>query len=217
MRLHQKIDLHNHTRYSDGGLSAEELIRKKIDCGINVIGITDHIENIIKIDDYINEIHELAGKYSSSARIIAGVEIEFERQHIIIFGAQFIKNMLSGSDYTFPEYSGNDNYCVIVAHPIVVDLTDKLLKIAHGIEITFSGALHPEYSTIDMIAGQYNLFKIASSDTHKVEKTFDTCFEVDGVNIFSEEHVIRLFTDKKSKNKIFNVKYHVSDVNFLHR
>lgn len=217
MRSQQKIDLHNHTRYSDGELSAEELIRKKIDSGINVIGITDHIENIGSINDYFNEIHELAGKYSASAKIIAGTEIEFERQHIVVFGEEFIKNKLSGRDYTFPDNSGNDKYCVIVAHPIVVDLTDKLLKIAHGIEITFSGALHPEYSTIDMIAGQYNLFKIASSDTHKVEKTFDTCFEVDGVNIFSEEHVIRLFTDKKSINKILNVKYHISDMKFLHR
>lgn len=37
-----KIDLHNHTVYSDGILSCEELYERAVSAGVDVFALTDH-------------------------------------------------------------------------------------------------------------------------------------------------------------------------------
>lgn len=214
LEFKQKLDLHNHTKYSDGELSAAELIVKKIEQGIHVIGITDHFEDIDNLEEYFSGIHHLAQQYKSSAKVIPGIELELDRQHVVIYGEEFIKKYCRTGQPDFSRVSAGYPYCLIIAHPIMSDLSDDLLKAAHGIEITFSGCLHPEYSTIDMISDQYHLFKIASSDTHRAGNAFGTCTEICGVNILSEEHVIRLLADKKFCKKVTDVRYHVSDIRY---
>ena len=66
--MHQKIDLHSHTNYSDGVNSPKELIDKAKDKGIDVLSITDH-DNLAAIQE--------ATEYGKEVgiEIIPGVEI----------------------------------------------------------------------------------------------------------------------------------------------
>ncbi len=65
-----KIDLHIHTTYSDGMLNPEQIVDTAIDCGLDVIALTDH-DNVLS--------HKVACDYSKTKNaeleIISGVEI----------------------------------------------------------------------------------------------------------------------------------------------
>lgn len=65
-----KVDLHIHTTYSDGAFSPEMIVDTALDCGLNVIALTDH-DNILSYD--------IATKYAKEndkkLEIIQGVEI----------------------------------------------------------------------------------------------------------------------------------------------
>lgn len=65
-----KVDLHIHTTYSDGAFTPEMIVDTALDCGLNVIALTDH-DNILSYD--------IATKYAEEndkkLEIIQGVEI----------------------------------------------------------------------------------------------------------------------------------------------
>jgi len=65
-----KIDLHIHTTYSDGTFSPEMVIDTAVECGLDVIALTDH-DNVLShraAYDYVN-------KNNINIEIIPGVEI----------------------------------------------------------------------------------------------------------------------------------------------
>ena len=65
-----KIDLHIHTTYSDGAFSPEQIVDTAVECGLDVIALTDH-DNILSC--------EIARSYAKETgktlEIIQGVEI----------------------------------------------------------------------------------------------------------------------------------------------
>ncbi len=65
-----KIDLHIHTTYSDGMLSPEQIVDTALECGLDVIALTDH-DNVLS--------HKIAYDYAKEKNykieIIQGVEI----------------------------------------------------------------------------------------------------------------------------------------------
>lgn len=65
-----KIDLHIHTTYSDGTFSPEAVVDTAVECGLNVIALTDH-DNVLS--------HNIAQNYvkknNIDIEIIPGVEI----------------------------------------------------------------------------------------------------------------------------------------------
>lgn len=65
-----KVDLHIHTTYSDGTYSPEMVVDTAIECGLDVIALTDH-DNVLS--------HKVAGDYvqknNINIEIIPGVEI----------------------------------------------------------------------------------------------------------------------------------------------
>ena len=65
-----KIDLHIHTTYSDGMLSPEQIVDTAVDCGLDVIALTDH-DNVLS--------YKVACDYLENKKInleiIPGVEI----------------------------------------------------------------------------------------------------------------------------------------------
>ena len=65
-----KIDLHIHTTYSDGMLSPTQIVDTAVECGLDVIAITDH-DNVLS--------HKIAQDYAKNKNInleiISGVEI----------------------------------------------------------------------------------------------------------------------------------------------
>lgn len=65
-----KVDLHIHTTYSDGAFSPEMIVDTAIDCGLNVIALTDH-DNILSYDIAQN----YAKENDKKLEIIQGVEI----------------------------------------------------------------------------------------------------------------------------------------------
>lgn len=73
-----KIDLHVHTRYSDGNLTLEEVLELATINNLEEIAITDH-DTIINLKDY----KELEQKYK--IKIIPGVEIpaDYKGMHIL--------------------------------------------------------------------------------------------------------------------------------------
>ncbi len=65
-----KVDLHIHTLYSDGAFSPELVVDTAIDCGLNVIALTDH-DNILSYDIAQKYIKE----HDKKLEIVQGVEI----------------------------------------------------------------------------------------------------------------------------------------------
>lgn len=66
----RKIDLHSHTRYSDGQLTPAELVMRAHTMQVDVLAITDH-DTI----DGLTEAHEAQKSYKRPLSIIDGVEI----------------------------------------------------------------------------------------------------------------------------------------------
>ena len=80
------IDLHTHTKYSDGDLSPDELVRLAIEKRVDTLAITDHdtidgIKQIDKNDPFIKE---------TGIKIINGIELTAKapkgRMHILGYG-----------------------------------------------------------------------------------------------------------------------------------
>ncbi len=65
-----KIDLHIHTTYSDGMLSPEQIVDTAVDCGLDVIALTDH-DNVLSYEIACNYLKNK----NSKLEIIPGVEI----------------------------------------------------------------------------------------------------------------------------------------------
>jgi len=60
------VDLHTHTRYSDGSLTPAELLERAIAAGVDVLSITDH--------DTIDAYNDDAIRLNSEIRLIPGIE-----------------------------------------------------------------------------------------------------------------------------------------------
>jgi len=79
-------NLHTHTTYCDGKLSAEEMIQAAIQKGGNSIGFSEHSyvafdeEYSMKLCDtqrYISEINSLKLKYKSQVAVYLGIEVDY--------------------------------------------------------------------------------------------------------------------------------------------
>lgn len=71
------VDLHNHTIFSyDGSNTPEEIIENAINCGVDVIGITDHQFTIGEnLPMYYRHIRHCQLKYADKIRVLCGLEI----------------------------------------------------------------------------------------------------------------------------------------------
>lgn len=71
------VDLHNHTIFSyDGSNTPEEIIENAINCGIDVIGITDHQFSIGEnLPIYYQHIQHCKIMYADKIRVLCGLEI----------------------------------------------------------------------------------------------------------------------------------------------
>ena len=78
-----KIDLHIHSKNSDGVLSPEEIFQKAKKNNISMISITDH--------DYIENYSDLASKYDIST--VTGIEFNtsYKKMHILGYGIEDIQ------------------------------------------------------------------------------------------------------------------------------
>ncbi|MCD6562941.1 MAG: PHP domain-containing protein [Thermoproteales archaeon] len=73
-----KMDLHTHTKFSDGRNTVIDNIRSAEACGLEILGITDHVfraEDFIWLDDLRNIIR----KTNSSVKVLAGAEVHIKK------------------------------------------------------------------------------------------------------------------------------------------
>jgi len=81
----RKINLHNHTTFSDGKKSPKELIEEAIEKGLDEIAISDHYEYFLgflkyksNIYLYFNVLNHMKKKYKNKIKIFSGLEIDFK-------------------------------------------------------------------------------------------------------------------------------------------
>lgn len=149
------IDFHNHSLYSDGHDSLEDIIKVAIDRGVKKIAITDHISifghflfSRIKppksIERYLEQITRLRQKYSDSIEIFAGAEIS----------SDFLS--LNHSSQQEDRLQGNLEYfslflieTFVIREPIITALnTRKYLKL-QGLDAIPVILAHPRYSSMN--------------------------------------------------------------------
>ena len=79
-------NLHTHTTYCDGTLSAEKMIKAAIEKGGGSLGFSEHsfvpfdLEYSMRLEDtpgYINEINSLKRKYEGVIEIFLGLEMDY--------------------------------------------------------------------------------------------------------------------------------------------
>ncbi len=78
------MNLHNHSSYSDGEFSPEQIAAEAARGSLTHVAITDHFETAKvrrcltseQLDGYIREVRSLNEKYDGQLRVLAGVEID---------------------------------------------------------------------------------------------------------------------------------------------
>ena len=102
------MDLHNHTTWSDGKNTIDELIKHAILIGINVLGFSDHFNNLkpsIPFDHleyYINELDEYKEKYKNRITILKALEIDLSNYPKCFTGLNL--DLIKKLDYVLIEY-----------------------------------------------------------------------------------------------------------------
>lgn len=77
-----RADLHLHSKYSDGKSSLDEIVKKALSEGFDLIALTDHVRKDSKwVGDYINEIIQLQKLYKDKIKILIGVEVKALNQN----------------------------------------------------------------------------------------------------------------------------------------
>ena len=77
------INLHTHTRFSDGDFAPEEIVEAAVEAGLTHIAITDHFDTKKcssmprqSLTEYIRHIDRVRRAYADRITVLAGVEID---------------------------------------------------------------------------------------------------------------------------------------------
>jgi histidinol phosphatase-like PHP family hydrolase len=103
------MDIHNHTTWSDGVHTMEEIIENGISNKVDIIGISDHFNtnkcnsiSISRLDKYIKRLWKIKEKYKDKIEVLAGIEIcmnkEWSELEILPY------EILNKLDYVLFEY-----------------------------------------------------------------------------------------------------------------
>ncbi|MDD3681056.1 MAG: PHP domain-containing protein [Mesotoga sp.] len=74
------IDIHNHTTFSDGRNTVEQVIQSAVEAGLQVIGLSDHFDPYVcqevclqpeEINGYLKEIRSFDGELP--IKVLAGM------------------------------------------------------------------------------------------------------------------------------------------------
>ncbi len=125
------IDLHVHTRFSDGKMSVEEVVRAALSRGLGGIAVTDHdcLEGGKALTRYVK-------KHGIGIIAIPGIEVSTKYAHILVYGVSELPK--SESILELIDKIHDDNGIAIFAHPFgkfflfkypLVDFKEALEKI----------------------------------------------------------------------------------------
>ncbi len=116
-----RVNLHNHSAYSDGALTAEAIVRVAMDFGLTHVAVTDHFAST-KVSSrsvdprllpaYAGEIRELAAKVSGRIKVLAGIEVDFSprRTNFEVFAADREESVFRHLDFVLFEYVGDPQW-----------------------------------------------------------------------------------------------------------
>ncbi|NLS77843.1 MAG: PHP domain-containing protein [Chloroflexi bacterium] len=145
-----RINLHNHTTWSDGRFAPEEVVQAAIAGGLTHVGISDHFKTaklsatasfvgIDFLDAYIQEVRGLAQRYAGQVRVLCGLEVDFsERTPMDQFWQRgFRRTPLNGLDYVLFEYVSNPDWRGLPLSALVA--YRRWLQVPVGLAHTFFG------------------------------------------------------------------------------
>ncbi|NLI74567.1 MAG: PHP domain-containing protein [Euryarchaeota archaeon] len=128
------INLHNHTRYSDGDFTIEQIVNAAERGGLSHIAITDHFETSkvhslrsVQFEEYIREIRS-AAKHHPDVEVLAGVEIDTDPSRCNL--EELPIDMLNELDIVLFEYVDGEGSTLEELEPILSDIR-PLRGIAH--------------------------------------------------------------------------------------
>ncbi len=117
------INLHNHTTFSDGHFTPEEIIQAALEARLTHVGISDHFRTaklaltaqyVIteEFDNYIQHIRTLAARYADRVSVLAGLEIDFSERTPLdqLWLKGFSQTPLNNLDYVLFEYVGDRDW-----------------------------------------------------------------------------------------------------------
>lgn len=138
------INLHTHTRFSDGDFLPEQIVLKASETGVSYVAITDHfmtakVRSLRKeeLDRYISTIKRLGEKYDGNVNVLVGVEIDACPARSDLWDLPFKK--LNDLDLVHLEYLGD-----IRSGGISLERAESLLS---RIDVP-CGLAHPDLSRI---------------------------------------------------------------------
>ncbi|MFA6976991.1 MAG: PHP domain-containing protein, partial [Mesotoga sp.] len=89
------IDIHNHTTFSDGRNTVEQVIQSAVEAGLQVIGLSDHFDPYVcqevclqpeQINGYLKKIRSFDGKLP--IKVLAGLELGLQSEGILLPGEE---------------------------------------------------------------------------------------------------------------------------------
>jgi len=208
------MNLHTHTRYSDGEHRPERIISKAAREGVSHIAITDHFmtskvhclrEGNLK--EYLSTLRRLREKYEGSVNVLAGVEIDTNPGRCDLEGLPFKE--MGELDIVLFEYAGDGRFG---GAPLdrIGDLASKIeapCGLAHTDLCHVLGGMSPEEAA-DAIRS-LGLF---------VEVNTALPYQHNGLFFFEEaEPIYRLFHGKVKVSVGTDVHHRLSEVSNLKR
>jgi len=99
-----RINIHNHTKFSDGIYDVEDIVREGKKC-LDVVGIADHYETRkvksiprFKVEEYIEKVRKVGELLDF--KVLVGIEVDFTERTII----EEIPSSFSKLDFVLFEY-----------------------------------------------------------------------------------------------------------------
>jgi len=198
-----KINLHAHTRYSDGANTLQEMVFAYKHMGYCAAVLTDHhytgspdLANYsMNLDEYSSAC-EKADKISKLLNypVIVGCEWGFFRcEEVLCFGRSFITALLSHTDVSigkFKELKDTFGGACIVAHPILSE--NKFIemgghKVVDGYEGYNGGGdmFNPDFRKLPPEFKDLRAY--SNSDAHSINTLIDEGRRGDNYNLINEK------------------------------
>jgi len=167
-----KIDLHVHTRYSDGNGSIDQVIKIARMKGLNAIAITDH-------DTTLGGLK--AQRLASDIIVIPGYETATDAGHILVLG---VRKPLKTRNYVdLIEQARDCGAVTILAHPVTGPLKMHKWSTVKPNAVEVINALYPlprlQVFVSKLIAAKLGLPSTGGSDSHEFSTVGDAYTVVD--------------------------------------
>ena len=194
-----KVDLHTHSKFSDGALSMNELLELAVKQHVREIAITDH-ETIINLHDY----KHLEEQYA--AKIIPGIEIPTTMKglHILGYGIKNFEMMESFvNGFKAINQSGAEKTIEILQHDGIDISIEQVAKMRVSSTITKrdivqymvqKGYATTTYEVYQNFIGRGNK---AYVPVHKIpfEEVLTAIKECGGISVIAHPHSLSRETD----------------------